>query len=179
MFGCTVQDGEKIIRSYEKAHNSHDVEKVLSFYSDDIEFELKGVWVKSGINEVRAITEWDAALNSNLKFESIIREEDSVFCRVIENNDWFGAVNIVNLVHDPVVFIIQDGKIKKIIATPSEKTGMEIQAVIGSVYQWSDMVKDNTIHDLIQNGEFVYSREAAGKWLDLFKRWKTFTQEIK
>lgn len=177
IFGCTVQNGGEIIRSYEKAHNSHDVEKVLSFYSDDIEFELKGIWIKSGIDEIRTLAEWDAALNSNLKFESIITKNDTVFCKVIENNDWFRAVNIVDLVHDPTVFIIQDGKIKKIIAYPSEKTGMEIQTVIGSIYQWSDRVKDNTIYNLIPDGEFIYSGEAARKWLDLFKKWNTYNSE--
>jgi len=179
MFGCSSQKTEDIIRAYEKTHNSHNVDKVLSFYDDDIVFELKGVWIKSGIDEIRTLEEWDAALNSNLKFESIIVRQDSVFCKVIENNEWFKAINITNLVHDPTVFIVMNGKIKKIIAVPSEETGMEIQAAIGSVYQWSGIVNDNTINDLIQNGEFVYSKEAAGKWLILLSKWNEDKTDFK
>jgi hypothetical protein len=121
---------------------------------------------------MRSLEEWDAALNSNLKLESITSKEDTVFCRIVENNDWFGSVDIIDLVHDPVVIVLNNGKIKKIIVFPSEKTGKEIEAAIGALYQWSQKAQDSTINDLIQNGQFVYSAKAAEKWLDLFDRWK-------
>ncbi len=169
---CSKEKTQEVVKSYITAHNTHDIENVLAFYDENIVFELKGVWTKKGVSEMQFFEEWDAALNSNLKLESITSKGDTVFCRVVENNDWFRAIDITDLVHDPVVFVVNNGKIKKIIAYPSEKTGKEIEAAIGVLYQWSQKVKDSTINDLIQNGQFVYSAKAAEKWLDLFNKWK-------
>ena len=172
VISCSKDKPQKTVVSYIAAHNAHDIGKAITFYEEDIIFELKGVWTKKGISEMQSLEEWDAALNSNLKLESITSREDTVFCRVVENNDWFGAVGITNLVHDPAVFVINNGKIKKIIGYPSEKTGKEIEAAIGALYQWSQETQDSTINDLIQNGQFLYSTQAAEQWLDLFKRRK-------
>ena len=172
IISCSKEKTQEVVKSYITAHNAHDIENALTFYDENIVLELKGVWTKEGLHEMQSLEEWDAALNSNLKLESITSKEDTVFCRVVENNDWFGAVDITNLVHDPVIFVLNNGKIKKIIAYPSEKTGKEIEAAIGVIYQWSQRAQDSTINDLIQNGQFVYSAKAAEKWLDLFDRWK-------
>ncbi len=176
LISCSRNRNQEVLESYIAAHNEHEIEKELAFYGDDIEFELKNTWTKKGLNEMRSLAEWDAALNSNLKLESITTKEDSIFCKVVENNDWFKAVNIYDLEHDPTVFIIQNGKIVKIIGYPTEKTGKEIQAVIGSLFQWSQIEKDSTLNELIRGNQFVYSTEAAEKWLDLFTRWKESTE---
>lgn len=172
-FSCSTERNQEVVKSYITAHNAHDIKKALTFYDENIVFELKGVWIKEGLSEMQSLEEWDAALHSNLRLESITSKKDSVFCKVVENNDWFGAVDITNLVHDPSVFVVKDGKIKKIIGYPSPKTGKKIEAVIGALYQWSHKVQDSTINELIQNGQFVYSTKAAEKWIDLFDRWKT------
>jgi hypothetical protein len=167
---CTKEKPQEVVKSYIAAHNAHDIEKSLTFYDDNIVFELKGVWTKKGLSDLRSLEEWDAALNSNLKLASITSTEDTVFCRVVENNDWFRAVDITDLVHDPTVFVVKNGKIKKIIGSPMEKTGKDIEAAIGALYQWSQKAQDSTINELIHNGQFEYSAKAAEKWLDLFRR---------
>ena len=167
---CSVENPQEVIRSYIFAHNSHDLETAMSFYDEKIVFELKGVWTKQGLTEIQGLEEWDAALNSHLKLESITSKQDTVFCRIIENNDWFKAVNITDLVHEPVVFLIDHGKIRSIIGYPSAKQGKEIETAIIDLYRWSQKVQDSTIYSLIQEGEFVYSAKAAGQWVDLFKK---------
>lgn len=173
VISCSNEKSQEVVKSYIAAHNAHDIEKSLTFYDENVVFELKGVWTKEGLSQIQSLEEWDAALNSNLKLESMISKEDSVFCRVVENNDWFDAVEITDLVHDPAIFVVKNGKIKKIIGYPSQKTGKEIEAVIGALYQWSQKAQDSTINELIQNGQFVYSAKSAEKWLNLFEKWKT------
>jgi hypothetical protein len=170
IISCSKEKSQEVVKSYIAAHNAHDIENSLTFYDENIVFELKGVWVKKGLIELRSLEEWDAALNSNLKLESITSVEDTVLCRIVENNDWFRAVDITNLVHDPAVFVVNNGKIKKIIGYPKEKTGKDIEAAIGALYQWSQKAQDSTIYELIHNGQFEYSAKAAEKWLDLFRR---------
>ena len=129
------------------------------------------------MNEIISLEQWDASLNSHLKLESMSTKKDSLFCRIIENNDWFKAVNVIDLIHDPTVFIIAEGKIKKIIAYPSEKTGEAIGNAIGSIYQWLATNQDSTIYNLIQNDQFVYSKEAANQWIELFNKIDTLKEE--
>jgi hypothetical protein len=172
LISCSKEKTQKTVESYIAAHNDHDIEKAMTFFDKNIVFELKGVWTKKGLSEIQSLEEWDAALNSNLKLESINLKEDTVFCRIVENNDWLGAVDITDLVHDPTAFVVNNGKIKIIIGYPLEETGREIEVAIGALYQWSQETQDSTINDLILNGQFLYSAKAADKWLDLFKRWK-------
>ncbi len=172
-FSCN-QNKINLVKKYEKLHNMHSVENALALYDDDIKFELVGVWIKSGKKEIKNLEEWDKALNSNLKFKSFKLKGDSVFCKVIEKNDWFSAVGIEQIIHDPTIFIVSEGRIKKIIANPSKEVGQEIGAKIGSLYEWSMLTKDSTINSLIKNGEFIYSAESAKRWLVLLEKWNKF-----
>lgn len=173
LISCTVKNTREVVRSYINAHNTHDIDKALTYYDENVVFELKRVWKKEGLREMRSLEEWDAALNSNLKLESVTIKEDSVFCRIVENSDWLSSIGITDLINDPVVFVVSNGKIKQVIAYPSKEIGKKIEATIAAIYQWSQKTQDHTIDDLIQNGQFVYSADAAEKWLDLINRWKT------
>jgi hypothetical protein len=175
---CT-QNSLKLVKTYEKLHNIHDIVGAMSLYHSEIEFELVGTWIKSGKEEIRELEEWDRVLNSNLKFESIYVKGDSVFCKVIEKNDWFKAVGIKQIVHDPTIFVVSNGLIKKIIANPKKEVGEQIGAKIGSIYSWSNITNDNTINELIKDGEFIYSEESAKKWLTLLKKWNAFNAKNK
>lgn len=161
---------ESILLQYEKAHNAGDIEKELSFYHSDIEFELKGTWVKKGLEKMKVLAEWDAALNSNLDFTITDKRDDSLFCRVIEQNDWFKKIGIDELVHEPTTFVIQNQKIKHITAIPKKETGQQIYSAITKVYKWSALHQDSTVYGLMPNGEFIYSEEAAHQWMELLEK---------
>ena len=170
VLGCTKDNREEILKSYMEAHNSHDIEQALSYVDENIVFDLKGVWVKEGKAAMKTLEKWDSTLNSNLRLEAVSINADTLFCKVVENNDWFRSIGINDLVHDPVAFIIEEDKIRNIIAYPSQETGKKIEAAVGSLYQWSAQVQDSTIHELIIDGQFIYSSEAARKWLELFEK---------
>ena len=170
IMACAKENKEEVIKSYMEAHNTHDIEKALSFVDDQVVFDLKGVWVKEGKSAMKTLEKWDSTLNSNLRLESIKMVNDTLFCKVVENNDWFRSVGITDLVHDPVAFIVEEDKISKIIAYPSQETGQQIEAAVGSLFQWSAQVQDSTIHELIIDGQFIYSSDAANRWLELFEK---------
>jgi hypothetical protein len=172
-------NGISVVKTYMELHNSHDIEGAMLLYHDDIEFELVGTWIKSGKEEIRQLEEWDKALNSNLKFEAFEMQGDSVFCKVIEKNDWFKAVGIEQIIHDPTVFIVTRGHIMKIVAKPSQEIGKEIGAKLGSVYAWSKIAKDTTINELIKDGKFIYTEESAKKWLKLLDNWNVYNATTK
>jgi hypothetical protein len=174
---CNKTSSGDLVKSYIDAHNKHDIIEAMSYFDEDIEFELQGVWEKTGLENVRSLEVWDSTLNSHLKLESIRISGDTVFCKVIENNDWFRNIDVVDITHNPTIFIVEQDKIKKIIAVPSEELGTKIDNAMGSIMEWSQQNKDSTLFELLPNGEFIYSEESAKKWINLFNSWK-MTREI-
>lgn len=170
LISCKGENKDEIIQSYFDVHNAHDIEKSLSYFGDEIEFELKGVWVKKGLDDMRSLEEWDAGMKSQLKLKSARIAGDTVYCKVVESNDWFRTIGVQELNHDPVIFVMEDGKFKNIIAFPSQETGMKVEAAVGKIFEWSAKTGDSTVYGLIRDGQFVYSTEAAEEWLDLFER---------
>ena len=172
LIACGEKENTDLIQSYFEVHNSHDVEKALSYFSEEAVFELKGVWTKKGLIELRGLEEFDAAMNSHLELKDMRESGDTIYCKVVENNDWFGNMGITDLVHDPVIMVVRDQKINHIIGFPNQETGQEIEAAIEGVFQWSQMHGDSTIYKLLPNGKFQYSNEAGAQWKALFKKMK-------
>ena len=172
LVSCASENKADVIKSYFSVHNNHDIENALNYYSEDVVFELKGVWTKTGLADMRSLEEWDAALNSQLRLEAAEVSGDTVRAKVIESNDWFRSVGIDSLVHDPAVFVISDGKFKHIMGYPSAETGKQVEAAMGKIFQWSAMTGDSTVYGLIQQGQFVYSTESANMWMELFEKMK-------
>ena len=118
-FCIGAQSPTEILEAYESAHNNQDIEASLDLYVRDAQFDLVGVWMKKGIDEMRELAEWDAALNSSLDFHIEEVRGDTVVCSVLERNDWFKAVGIDPLYHPKALVVIQNGLIHHIIAYPS------------------------------------------------------------
>jgi hypothetical protein len=172
LIACNEKKNSELIQSYIDMHNTHDVEKSLGYYHEDAVFELKGVWTKKGLDDIRGLEEFDAAMNSHLDLREMRQSGDTVYSRVVENNDWFGAIGITDLIHDPVVFVIEGRKIKNIIGYPDQETGKEIEAAIGQIFEWSQKTGDSAVFELLPKGEFMYSTAAAAQWKALFERMK-------
>ena len=171
LFSCSNDNGS-ILNQYITTHNSHNIDKSLSFYTNDISFELTGTWIKKGKSQIRELEEWDAALNSKLDFYITNESGDSLFCKGTEENDWFKGVGIDKIEYDSIIFIFEDGLIAKVIANPSVETNKRIAEAFGTVLKYTKVTGNNILQELIPNGEFVYSAESAGKWLRLFDEMK-------
>ena len=171
IFCSCSPNNESIVKNYIIDHNLHNVEKSLSYYSDDITFELVGTWIKSGKKEIKSLEEWDSAVNSNLKLNLFKTSGDTLLYTVKEKNDWFSAIGIEQINYDSVLFIIENGKINKIIAIPLPEINIKIGKAMNSIMNWAAQTK-TSLTDLIPNGKFIYSKESAKKWLSLLKRWQ-------
>ena len=118
------------------------------------------------------LAEWDSTLNSNLNFELLERYGDTLLCRVVESNDWFRAVGMEYVVHDSVWLVVEDEKIKYIKAIPNSQQSKAVAEIMQSLFQWSSETGDTILPTLFKGQEFIYSEEAAQKWLDLLATWQ-------
>ena len=122
---------ENRFKAYMEAHNSHDVEKVMSFYAEDARFEFVESWVREGKEAIRKQEEFDAALNSQLDFTDLKVSGDIVTAKVTERSDYYKLAGIDEVYYEYYTIIFRDGLIKEI---KTELTQESVKA-INEVFQ--------------------------------------------
>ena len=178
ILGCESKH-EKQVKTYEQVHNRHDVDKVMSLYSNDISFEIVGTWVKSGKGQVHGLAEWDSVTNSSMLISDIVVHADTASFKLKEGNDWFRLVGIEFMYYERCRMVFKNGLIEKIKAEVSDESIEAFQEIWPSVIQWLTEERNKEIYELMPNGEFVYNAENATKWLSLLNEWQEKTNHIK
>ncbi len=162
-----------VVLEYLGSHNKHNIEKELSYLTEDIIFEAVNIWTKEGKEQIRNLAEYDAAINSELISYDFKISNDTVICKVIEKNDWFRLVGIDSVEYEYSYFIIVDGLISKIVAKLTPHSTELISSKLQSIIKWASKNKPELLNELMPKGEFLYTKESAIKWLTLLKDWGT------
>ena len=176
VIGCS-QSNEEILLDYLEHRNQHNINKSLSYLSDDIRFELIGVWIKTGLSDLRELEIWDKSMNTALDFEIAKTIGDTIICIGTERNDWFSALDMEFVEYESVTFIFEKGKIREIIAKPDPTFTQRIIGKMQDVQAWTKENNDDTLRKLLPGGRFTYSKESAEMWLDLLQRWNESKSE--
>gem|GEM_PF-385540 len=163
------------LQIYEDAHNSHDVERALLCFTDDIRFEMVGSWIRQGKEEMREYEEWDAAVNSHFTFRDIRISGDTIFCRLTERNDWFRLAGIDAIDYTRARITFRDGLIEGIIAEQTEESMIATQQGFQSFIQWAARERIYELVELMRGIEFVFAKENATAWLTLLQEWRVAT----
>lgn len=165
-------DLSQLVRDYEATYNTHDVERLMAFYADDIRFEIAGVWVKKGKKAVRELAEWDKATNMHMTISDIKVSGDTVTFNLVETNDWWEIAGIGGVHYEPSVMIIRNGLISELRATMTQASLDAYARVWPSIMSWASEHRSEELAELLPGGEFIYGMEAAKKWLVLLQEWR-------
>ena len=168
-----MSSDKEIVQGYLEAHNAHDVERALSYFSPNIRFMMSGLWTREGLDELRALEAWDAALNSQLAFDDLKIRRGRMDCRGREANDWYQIVGIEQVDYDSIKFEFQDGKIIHIRAKMSPKSERAVDRAMNEVVGWALAAAPDEVKALVRRGKFLYGPEQAVRWMDLLKRWQS------
>jgi len=160
------------VRVYEATYNAHDVENLMSFYADDIKFEIVGLWVKNGKTAVRELAEWDRATNMHMAISDIKVSGDSVTFKLVETNDWWRLVGIGEICYEPSVMIFRNGLISEIRATMTQESLDAHAKAWPSIISWAKEHRGEELKELLPGGTFVYGAVAAKKWIVLLQEWR-------
>lgn len=177
VISCAKPDLRVLVKNYEQAYNSHDLEQIMSFYADDIKFEVVDVVELSGKIEVKGLTEYDIALNIQLMFENIKVRGDSAICDLTENNDWLKAMNIEAAHYSPTIFIFEDGLIQQIKATETPETKDAISSAVKALKEWTSKNRPEKLKEMMPEGKFVYNAINAKKVIELIHEWEEAVKE--
>ncbi len=162
----------ELVRRYERVHNSHDVEMALSLYSEDIRFEVVGMFVKVGKDQVREIEEWDVETNSHMTISDIEVQGNSAGYRLTEGNDWFRLAGIEKMYYDPCRISFQEELIQEIKCEPTNESRRAMGEVWQPIMEWASRERSEELAVLMPDGKFVYGTQSAKKWIALLKDWQ-------
>lgn len=158
------------VKEFQKAANSGDVEKSLSFYADDVRFEIAGTaMVIEGKENLRKPIEEHFILNGHLTFTNTKVDGNTATYKVKEQNDWLKAAGIDALYYEYDQIIFENGLIKKEIAKPTQKSA-EIMSEFRKTFEtWATEKHGQEWAKLKSEG---ITKENVGKWLDIIRDWR-------
>jgi len=174
--GVALAQGEdlvSLVQAYQDAENSHDLDAIMTMFTDDAVFELVGMGKLVGPEQIRAIHDYDAGLHTELNFYNCSAEGNTVTCEVTERNDWQRAAQIPEYHYSSSVFTFQDGKIQSIIATMSPESAQTLGQTMQAFNQWAMANRPDEVAKLLdENGQFIYSHESAPIVVGLIEEWR-------
>jgi ketosteroid isomerase-like protein len=166
------------VEAFQKAVNSHDIEKSLSFYADDVRFELVGTpMVIEGKENLRKPIEEQFLLNCYLTFTDIKVDGNTAIYTVKEQNDWLKAAGVDALYYEYDRITFDDGLIKKEIAKPTLESAKIMGELRESLEKWASEKHGQEWAKLNSEG---ITKENVSEWLAITRQWhKEVKQEEK
>jgi hypothetical protein len=161
---------EDRVKAFLEAANSHDVEKLLSFYADDVRFEIVGTpMVIEGKENLRKPIEEQFILNAHLTFTDITVNGNTVTFKVKEQNDMLKAAGIDALYYEYDQITFEDGLIKKEEAKPTQESMRIMGEFRESFEKWASEKRGQEWAKLQTEG---ITKENVGEWLALTREWR-------
>ena len=157
-----------------EANNCHDLERELSFYTDDVRFEVVGGFVKEGKEELREIFARDALLNCRLTLTDFhIQSETVITHRGKEQNDFFAAMGLDAIYYYKIRDTFRDGLIQEVRAELSPESIQALEDRGNAFHEW--VTQNNHPDELrtlekIEKGEITPANK--DKCLGLIRQWQ-------
>ncbi|MCK4329991.1 nuclear transport factor 2 family protein [candidate division WOR-3 bacterium] len=167
---------ENRVKAFEKAYNSHDLERIMSLYAENATFEAVGQFVLKGKEQIRDLTEYDIALNIHMSISECIAKGDTVICKLAETNDWFKTAGIKETYYS-TKFVFSDGLIKLLRANATPETNQAFSQVLNPLTEWASKERPQQLAEMMPAGRFVYNAENAKKALALLQEWLEETNQ--
>jgi hypothetical protein len=163
------------VRAYEKAHNSHDLEFVMSMFTDDITFETVGEWIMTGKKKIRDLAEWEAALNNHLALMGLEVSGDNVAGKALEDDDLLRLAGFREIRYDFFSMDFRGNLIKRITVRTAERDREATSKTFRSMVEWGRRERYGEIAKLVSDGKFAYNAKNAKGWLALMQEWREAT----
>lgn len=163
------------VKAFQKAANGGDVEKLLSFYADDVRFELVGTpMVIEGKEKLRKPIEEQFILNCHLTFTDTKMDGNTATYKVKEQNDMLKAAGIDALYYEYDKITFKDGLIKQERAKPAQESMKIMGEFRESFEKWAS---EKHPEEWIKLKDEGITEENVDKWLTITRRWREATKQ--
>jgi ketosteroid isomerase-like protein len=170
--GPTVADR---VKAFQKAANSHNVEELLSFYADDVRFEIVGTpMVIEGKENLRKPIEEQFILNVHMTFTDIKVNGNTATYKVKEQNDMLKAAGIDALYYEYDQITFKNGLITEEKAKPAQESMKIMGEFKESFGKWASEKRAEEWVKLKAEG---VTEENVDKWLTMTRQWRESTKQ--
>jgi|GEM_PF-1705210 len=163
------------IRGMEEAHNRHDLEKELGYYSDDARFEVVGAWAKEGKAEFRKLLELDVLMNSRLEFTDFRIEGNTVTCKVREQNDMIALLGMDAMMYEYAEHHFRGGLIQEVRTKLSDESLQAEERQFGLFEKWAAVNRPKELEEWKTSDPGDISKEKVTQWISLLMEWRKAT----
>jgi len=163
-----------LIITFQRRVNQHDIEKIMSMFTDDATFEIVGLSKFSGKQQVKIIFEYDVGVNTNLHFINFKSEGDAVHCQILERNDRLDAIGISELKYSSCKITFKDQLIQSFAAEVPPDFVEHNNKILKKFIPWlSEKYPNEYSRMFMPNGRFIYNLENGRDVVLLLRKWNT------
>lgn len=161
-----------LVESFQEAVNQHNVDKVMTMFTEDAKFEIVGLSKFSGKKQVKNIFEYDVGVNTQLQFINCKSEGNIVRCQILERNDRLDAIGIGELKYSSCTFVFKGMLIQSFTAEIPPESVQYNSDVWQKFLPWcSGNYPDEYSQMFTSEGRFIYNRENGARVVPLLRIW--------
>jgi hypothetical protein len=160
-----------IVKEYEGAYNSHNVNKLLSLFSDDAVIELTPINKLKGLSQIKGYAEFDSVLNSHISISDITESNGRAFFVANKESDFLKTIGIDSAKYS-MIFKTDGGKIVEISGSTTIETDNKFKEFQNPFMLWAARERLDVLNKIMPHGGIVYNAKNAKKYLDLVFEWK-------
>jgi hypothetical protein len=166
---CSPKLDEKIT-AYQEAHNRGDIEKEMSFFAEDIIYDVIGQWKVTSKESLKKRVEIDVFLNSHVNFTDIKSSKNKVTCKVEEQNDLLKVCGIDTIYYEFREFIFEDGLIKEAKTQLTQEGVDALRNIQRAFGEWAAENRKEEVDEL--KSVRIVNKDIFAKWLALMQAWR-------
>jgi hypothetical protein len=174
LLGCSTERAKiAVVAEYEQTFDKHQIDSLLSLFSDDAEVEFVGMGpVLTGKEMIAEKARYDSVLDAQITIHIDLVKRDTVFATAVETDNWLSRAGLPPSVYSPVMFVISKGKITDLQAQLSDSSVTAINHIMQNLIPWAQSNEPDKLNELLPQGAFSYSVKSANLSLELLKDWQ-------
>jgi hypothetical protein len=159
------------VKGYVAALNAHDVEKALSYLSDELALVSRGTETSLDKTALREMLGWDVAVQSAVSYESLDWEGETVTALFTERNDFYELLGISERRYR-VTFGFEGDNIASLRVEPVADDAPSLAEALRPVVEWASTGHGELLAEIYADGDLVLSEGSARKWMELLRAWR-------
>ena len=161
-----------LVESFQERVNQHDVEKIMTMFTEDFTLEGGGISKSSGKQQIKNIFECQAVMNTNVQYINCKSEGNTVHCQMLLRSDPLDAQGIGEVKSSSCIFTFKDNLIQS-LADEWPPDVVEYNSKFWKKFiPWlTENYPDDYSRMFMPDGRFIFSLENGRDLVSLIRKW--------
>lgn len=161
-----------VVHSFVQELGRQSDRRLIKLFTKNARLEIVGLGVVAqGKKELKEFFGYARMVKLSLAMLAPVVRGDTVFCRLVESNDWLHLVGVESMTY-AVRFVFDGGKIDRIIVEPITGFGVTLQGPVFSFWKWLKSEEPDVIEELMPDGKFRFTPKNGRRLIELLSRWR-------